>query len=66
MNLENQLGVMRYPTSRPVAAGAKGVRATYHSHTMVVAPRDGCKMVRLKAPGFELGRSTGDPAFRFD
>ncbi|KAG9238105.1 hypothetical protein BJ875DRAFT_368525 [Amylocarpus encephaloides] len=56
---------MRYPTSRPVAAGVEGARATYHSHTMVAAPRDDCKRVRLKVPGFALGKSTGDPAFRF-
>jgi len=50
----------------PVAAGAKAVKATYHSHTMVVARRDDCNMVRQRVPGFALVRSTGDPAFRFE
>lgn len=64
MNSENQPGVTRYLTSTPVAAGAKAVMATY-LHTVVVAQRDDCKMVRRRVPGFALVRSTGDPAFRF-
>lgn len=50
----------------PVAAVAKVERATYHSHTAVAALRDDCNTVCLKVPGFALGRSTGDPAYRFE
>lgn len=50
----------------PVAAGAKNVKATYHSHTLVFARRDDCNMVRQRVPGFALVISTGDPAFRFE
>jgi hypothetical protein len=55
-----------YRTSMPVAAVAKAEKATYHSHTVVVEQRDDCSMVRQKAPGCALVKSTGDPAFRFD
>jgi hypothetical protein len=63
---ENQPGVTMYRTSMPVAAVAKAEKATYHSHTVVVEQRDDCSMVRQKAPGCALVKSTGDPAFRFD
>jgi hypothetical protein len=66
VNSENQPGVTRYRRSMPDAAGAKAVKATYHSHTMVVARRDDCNMVRQRVPGFALVISTGDPAFRFE
>ena len=57
----------RCQKSRPVAAGAKAMKATYHSHTTVVARRDGCRMVRPKVPGFALAIWTGvDPAYRFE
>ena len=65
-NLESQPGATMYLRSMPVAAGAKEVRATYHSHTADAAQRDDCNMVRLKVPGFALAISTGDPAFRFE
>jgi hypothetical protein len=50
----------------PVAAVAKAVKATYHSHTVVVERRDDCNMVRQRVPGFALAISMGDPAFRFE
>jgi hypothetical protein len=62
---ENQPGVTMYRTSMPVAAVAKAEKATYHSHTAVVEQRDDYSMVRQRAPGCALVRSTGDPAFRF-
>jgi hypothetical protein len=56
-----------YLMNMPVAAGAREVKAAYHSHTVDAARRDGCRMVRLKVPGFALATiSTGDPAFRFE
>ncbi len=64
-NLESQPGATMYRRSMPVAAGAKEVKAAYHSHTADAARRDGCRMVCLKVPGFALAISTGDPAFRF-
>ena len=63
---ENQPGVTKYRRSMPVAAVAKAEKAAYHSHTAVVEGRDDCNTVRLLGPGFALGRSTGDPAFRFE
>jgi hypothetical protein len=54
-----------YQMSTPAAAEAMATTVTYHSHTAVVGQRDDCNMVRRKAPGFALARSTGDPAFRF-
>jgi hypothetical protein len=65
-NLESQPGATMYLTNMPVAAGAKGVKATYHSHTADAARRDDCNMVRLKVPGLALARSTGAPVFRFE
>jgi hypothetical protein len=61
----SQPGETKYQTNMPVAAVAKAMMATYHSHTMVVAQRDGYKMVRQKVPGFALAISTEDPVFRF-
>jgi len=55
-----------YQKSRPVAAVAKAMKAIYHSHTGVVDWRDDYNMARRQVPGFALGISTGDPAFRFD
>jgi hypothetical protein len=64
-NRESHPGVTMYQ-STPAAQEAKATRATFHSHTAAVEQRDGCNMVRRKAPGFALAtRSTGDPAFRF-
>jgi hypothetical protein len=65
-NLESQPGATMYLKSMPVAAGAREVKATYHSHTADAARRDDCNMVRLRVPGFALAISTGDPAFRFE
>ena len=65
-NQENQPGATMYRKSMPVAAGAKAVKAAYHSHTAVAERRDDCSMVRQKVPGFALAISTGDPAFRFE
>ena len=65
-SLESQPGATMYLRSMPVAAGAKEVKATYHSCTADAARRDGCNMVRLMVPGFALAISTGDPAFRFE
>lgn len=59
-----QPGVTKYQMNMPVAAVAKAMRATYHSHTAVFDLRDDCKMVRQKVPGFAPVRSMGDPAFR--
>jgi hypothetical protein len=50
----------------PVAAVAKAVKATYHSHTVVVERRDDYSTVRQRVPGFALAISMGDPAFRFE
>jgi hypothetical protein len=51
----------------PVAAGAKAVKAAYHSHAAVAERRDGCSMVRQWVPGCALAIWTEeDPAFRFE
>jgi hypothetical protein len=50
----------------PVAAVAKAMRATYHSHTTVFDLRDDCRMVRQKVPGFAPVIWMGDPAFRLE
>jgi len=63
-NQENQPGATRCRRNTPVAAAAKVVRATCHSHTAVAVLRDDCSKVRLRPPGFALARSTGDPAYR--
>jgi len=65
-NLESQPGETKYQRSMPVAAVAKAVKATYHSHTAVAEQRDDCNMVRQRVPGFALAISTGDPAYRFE
>lgn len=41
----NQPGETKYQRNMPVAAVAKAKRATFHSHTVVAARRDGCNMV---------------------
>jgi hypothetical protein len=62
----NQPGATKYRRNMPAAAGARAVKATFHSHTAVAARRENCNMVRLRVPGFALAISTGDPAYRFE
>ena len=49
----------------PAAAGAKGMKATYHSHTEAVERRDDCSGVYQSVLGLTLEIMTeGNPAFR--
>jgi hypothetical protein len=51
----------------PAAAVAKGMKATYHSHTEAVERRDDCSGVYQSVLGLTLETMTeGNPAFRWN